>query len=108
MVYPPPGFACTTSREGSKDAERFQAPFIGPSVPRLARVPKRGSVQLQTLIHLSAWKVNSPKFGCGGRRGCFDACLGSAAAGNTSFLSEEATRTLAVIVVMLRTSPQRR
>jgi hypothetical protein len=25
MVYPPPGFACTTSREGSKDADRFQA-----------------------------------------------------------------------------------
>jgi hypothetical protein len=42
---------------------------------------------------------------CGG---CLNACLGSAAAGNTSFLSEEATRTLAVIVVMLRTSPQRR
>src|SRR5829696_7896010 len=36
MVYPPPGIGCTTSRESSKDAQRFQARFIGPSVLRLA------------------------------------------------------------------------
>src|SRR5215204_6093202 len=36
MVYPPPGIGCTTSRESSKDAARFQAHFIGPSVLRLA------------------------------------------------------------------------
>ena len=40
---------------------------------------------------------------CGG---WFDACLGSAAAGKVSFLAGEATRTLAVIVAMLRRRPQ--
>src|SRR5215204_4792572 len=38
MVYPPPGIGCTTSRESSKDAKRFQAPSIGPSVPGVAEV----------------------------------------------------------------------
>src|SRR5829696_2228774 len=38
MVYPPPGIACTTNRESSKNEERFHARFIGPSVLRLAKV----------------------------------------------------------------------
>jgi hypothetical protein len=37
-VYPPPGIACTTSRESSKDAKRFQALSIGLSVAGVAEV----------------------------------------------------------------------
>ena len=37
-----------------------------------------------------------------------DACLGWATAGNVSFLSERATRSLVVIVAMLGTVPRRR
>jgi hypothetical protein len=41
-------------------------------------------------------------------KGRFDACLGLAAAGNVSFLSEEVTKSLVVILVMLGGTPQQR
>src|SRR5919107_4709154 len=52
---PPPGIACTTSRDGSKDTNRFQALYRLKHAA-LKQGLRRGSGQLRALIHRSAWK----------------------------------------------------
>src|SRR5215217_1872623 len=60
-ISPPPGVACTTNKEGSKDTKRFQA-LYRPEHVALKQGLRRGSGQLSALIHPSAWKGNSRKF----------------------------------------------
>jgi hypothetical protein len=62
MVYPPPpGVACTTNKESSKDTNRFQALYRLKHAA-LKQGLRRGSGQLSALIQRSAWKLNSRKF----------------------------------------------
>ena len=58
---PPPGVACTTNKESSKDTNRFQA-LYRPEHAALKQGLRRGSGQLSALIHRSAWKGNSANF----------------------------------------------
>src|ERR687893_2340296 len=60
---PPPGIACTTSGDGSKDTNRFQVLYRLKHAA-LKQGLRRGSGQLRALIHRSAWKGNSQKFIC--------------------------------------------
>src|SRR5215212_59324 len=60
---PPPGVACTTNKEGSKDTNRFQA-LYRPEHAALKQGLRRGSGQLSALIHRGAWKGNSRKLPC--------------------------------------------
>src|SRR5215217_4074311 len=60
-ISPPPGIACTTSRDASKDTNRFQA-LYRPEHAALKQSLRRGSGQLAALIHRSAWNRNSANF----------------------------------------------
>src|SRR5215203_2194792 len=60
-ISPPPGVACTTNKEGSKDTNRFQA-LYRPEHAALKQGLRRGSGQLSALIHRGAWNRNSAKF----------------------------------------------
>src|SRR5215211_1638046 len=60
-ISPPPGVACTTKKEGSKDTNRFQA-LYRPEHAALKQGLRRGSGQLSALIHRGAWNRNSANF----------------------------------------------
>src|SRR5215203_1365696 len=60
-ISPPPGVACTTNKEGSKDTNRFQA-LYRPEHAALKQGLRRGSGRLSALIHRGAWNRNSRKF----------------------------------------------